>query len=89
MKTIQVNGTPVVCSHEVKTDEKQHTSIHVKVKAGDIETVHVMTIGALDSPLAPGYDAAALQKDLDAFRESAAVMAESKMRAKTLAQGLV
>lgn len=88
MKTIQINGTFVECSHEVKTDDSFQTSIHVTVKAGDVETTHVMTIGAVDEPLSATYDAAALQKDLDTFREKSAAMAESKMRAKSLAAQL-
>jgi|HubBroStandDraft_5_1064220.scaffolds.fasta_scaffold565153_1 hypothetical protein len=88
MKTIQINGTSVECSHEVKTDESHQTSIHVTVKAGDVETTHVMTIGAVDEPLPLSYDASVLQKDLDAFRQKSATMAESKMRAKSLASQL-
>jgi hypothetical protein len=89
MKTIQVNGVDVVCSHEVKTDEKiNHTAVHLTVKAGDLQSVHVMTIGSVDEPLPLTYDSAALQNDLDAFRQKSAVMAESRLRAKTLAQSL-
>jgi hypothetical protein len=92
MKTISINGVEVTCSHEVKTDEAHHASIHVTVKTGDgndaVELTHVMTIGAVDEPLAIGYDGAALQKDLDAFRERVATMAESKLRGKLLAKSL-
>jgi hypothetical protein len=92
MKTIKVNDVDVVCSHEVKSDSAHHTSVHVTVKAGKgedaVETTHVLTIGSVDEPLAVGYDQAALQKDLDAFRQKVATMAESKLRAKKLAQGL-
>jgi hypothetical protein len=93
MKTINVNGTDVTCVHEIKTDDKTHTTaIHVNVKAGDgvdaVELTHVLTIGAEDRPLAAGYDSAALQKDLDEFRQKHAELAESKLRAKKLAQSL-
>lgn len=93
MKTIEINGIPVLCSHEVKTDEAHRTAVHVTVKTGEgkdaVELTHVLTIGAEDHPLPDGYDAAALQKDVDAFRDKHARMAESKLRAKKLAQGLV
>jgi hypothetical protein len=89
MKTIQVNGTDVACSHEIKTDEQHHTTVHVTVKAGEgtdaVELVHVLTIGSVDEPLSIGYDTAALQKDLDAFRLKHCQLAESKLRAKKLA----
>jgi len=92
MKTIRVHETDVVCSHAVKTDETDHTSVHVTVKAGDgndaVELTHVLTIGSVDEPLPLTYDGAALQKDLDTFRQKVAVMAESKLRAKKLAQDL-
>jgi hypothetical protein len=89
MQTIRINDTDVVCSHEVKTDEAHHTTIHVTVQAGDVNTTHVMTIGSVDEPLPIGYDTAALQTDLDLFRQKSAEMAESKLRAKKLARGLV
>jgi hypothetical protein len=88
MKAIKVNETNVVCSHEIKTDEAHHTSIHVTVEAGDVKTTHVMTIGSVDEPLPVGYDAAALQQDLDEFRRKVATMAESKLRAKQIAKSL-
>jgi hypothetical protein len=89
MKILKVNNTDVVCSHEVKTDEKtQHTAVHVTVKTGDVELTHVMTIGAEDELLPLSYDAVALQKDLDLFRQKHAALAESKLRAKKLAQSL-
>jgi hypothetical protein len=92
MKTIRINETDVVCSHEIKTDDAHRTAVHVTVKAGEgndaVELTHVLTIGAEDHPLPDTYDAAALQKDLDVFREKHARMAESKLRAKKLAQGL-
>lgn len=92
MKTIRINETDVVCSHEIKTDEAHRTAVHVTVKTGEgadaAELTHVLTIGAEDHPLPDGYDAAALQKDLDVFREKHARMAESKLRAKKLAQYL-
>ncbi len=92
MKTIKVNETNVVCSHEIKTDAAHHTAIHLTVKAGEgndaVELTHVLTIGAEDHPLPEGYDTVALQKDLDVFREKHAKMAESKLRAKRLAQTL-
>jgi hypothetical protein len=47
-----------------------------------------MTIGAEDCPLPIGYDAAALQKDLDVFRQKHAELAESKLRAIKLAMSL-
>jgi hypothetical protein len=79
-----------MCSHEVKTDEKtQHTAVHVTVKAGDVELVHVMTIGSADEPLPTNYDKAALQRDLDLFREKHAALAEGKLRAKSLAKEIV
>jgi len=85
MKTIKVNGTDVVCSHEVKQDEQHHTGIHVTVKAGDVELTHVLTVGSVDEPLPVNYDQAALQKDLDTFRQKHAALAEGKLRAKKLA----
>jgi hypothetical protein len=92
MKTISINGVEVTCSHEVKTDEAHHASIHVTVTAGDgvdvVELTHVLTIGSVDEPLPLNYDATALQKDLDAFRQKAATMAESKLRAKQIAKSL-
>jgi hypothetical protein len=89
MKILKINNTDVVCSHEVKTDEKtQHTAVHVTVKADEVELTHVMTIGAVDEPLPVGYDVVALQKDLDVFRQKHAALAESKLRAKKLAQSL-
>jgi len=93
MKTIRVNDTDVVCNHEIKVDKKtHHTYIHLTVKAGSgsdaVEMTHIMTIGALDQPLPAGYDAAALQKDLDTFRQKHAELAESKLRAKQLAKSL-
>jgi hypothetical protein len=89
MKTIQVNDTHVECSHEIKTDEKTfHTAVHLTVKAGNVQTTHVLTIGAEDCPLPIGYDAAALQKDLDVFRQKHAELAESKLRAIKLAASL-
>jgi hypothetical protein len=93
MTTIKINEADVVCSHEIKTDEKTNqTSIHVTVKAGDgndaVKLTHVLTIGAEDHPLPEGYDTASLQRDLDVFREKHARMAESKLRAKKLAQSL-
>ena len=93
MKTYQINGTDVSCSHEIKTDEETHlTAVHVTVKAGDgndaIELTHVLTIGAEDHPLPEGYDTESLQRDLDVFREKHARMAESKLRAKQLAKSL-
>ena len=93
MRTIRINATDVVCSHEIKTDEAHHTAVHVTVKAGDgsdaVELTHVLTIGAEDHALPEGYDTASLQRDLDVFREKHARMAESKLRAKKLVQGLV
>jgi hypothetical protein len=88
MKTIRVNNTDVVCSHAVKTDDQHFTAVHVTVKAGDVETTHVLTIGSVDEPLPVDYDQTALQKDLDAFRQKVAAMAESKLRAKQLAKSL-
>ena len=89
MKTLSINGTDVLCSHEVKTDATtQHTAVHLTVQAEDVQMVHVLTIGAVDEPLAVGYDQVALQKDLDAFRLKSATMAESKLRAKKLAAQL-
>jgi hypothetical protein len=93
MKTIKINDTDVVCNHEVKTDAKTHqTHVLLTVKAGSgddaVELTHVMTIGAVDQPLPVGYDAAALQKDLDTFRQKHAELAESKLRAKQLAKSL-
>jgi hypothetical protein len=88
MKTIRVNNTDVMCSHAVKTDDQHYTAVHVTVKAGDVETTHVLTIGSVDEPLPVGYDQAALQADLDQFRQKIAAMAESKLRAKQLAKGL-
>ena len=93
MKTIRINETDVTCEHEIKISEAHHTAVHVTVKAGDgsdaVELTHVLTIGAEDRPLPDGYSTESLQKDLDVFREKHARMAESKLRAKKLAQGLV
>lgn len=88
MKTFIVNETEVTCSHEIKTDEQHVTAVHVTVKAGDVELTHVMTVGAIDAPIPPTYDLAALQKDLDEFRQRHAELAEGKFRAKKLAEGL-
>jgi len=77
----------------VKVDEKtHHTSICVTVKAGDgpdtVELTQVMTIGSEDEPLPANYDTVAAQKDLDVFRLKHATLAESRLRAKKLAQTL-
>jgi len=88
METIQVNDTDIRCSHEIKTDEHHQTAIHLTVKAGDVETTHVLTIGSQDEPLPINYGTAELQKDVDAFREKHAALAEGESRAKTLAKGL-
>ena len=88
MKNIKINDTQVECSHEIKTDESHHTTIHVTAKIGDVETRHAMTIGAVDQPLPENYGQAELQRDLDAARQKCASMAESKLRAKQLAANL-
>lgn len=83
MKTIRVNETDVMCSFEIKGHE-----IHLTVKAEDVQATHVLTIGAEDGLLPEGYGQAELQRDLDIFREKHARLAESKLRAGRLAQGL-
>jgi hypothetical protein len=85
---IRVNETDVVCSHEIKTNAQQTTEIHLTVKAGDVETSHVMTIGAVDEPLPVGYGQTELQNDFDVFRERHAKLAESKLRANSIAKSL-
>lgn len=89
-KTIEVNGVNVNCAHEVKTDPKTgHVYIHLTVKADDgPETLHVMTVGANDAALSTAYGTAQLQADLDAFRLKHSQLAESKRRAKTLADSV-
>jgi hypothetical protein len=92
MKTIKINETEVVCSHEVKTDEAHRTAVHVTVKAGAgndaVELTHVLTIGSESEPLPANYDAAALQKDFETFKQRHAELAEGRLRAKRLAQSL-
>ena len=90
MKTIQVSGREIRVEHEVVSDEKtHHVTIHVKLSHESGKQIsHVMTIGAVDSPLPVGYDKAALQKDLDAFKQKHAELFESKLRAAELAAGL-
>ena len=88
MKTFIVNGTEVRCFHEVKHDAQHGTAVHVTVEAGDVLLTHVMTIGSMDRPIPPTYDLPALQKDLDDFRQRHAELAEGKLRAKKLAEGL-
>jgi hypothetical protein len=93
MKTYQINGTDVTCSHEIKTDEKTHqTAIHVTVKAGNesdaVELTHVLTIGSADDPLPVNYGDTELQIDLDVFRLKHCQLAEGKLRAKRIAKSL-
>jgi hypothetical protein len=83
MKMIRVNEIDVMCSHEIKGHE-----IHLTVKAEDVQTTHVLTIGAEDGLLPEGYGQAELQRDLDVFREKHARLTESKLRARKLAQDL-
>jgi hypothetical protein len=96
MKTIEINTTNVVCSHEIKTEKNGRTSVTLTVKAGDgPETTHIMTIGPTkedsgvamkSSDLLPvNYDQAASQRDFDKFRNDHAALAESNMRAQKLA----
>jgi hypothetical protein len=101
-KTIEVNGTSVDCSHEVATDAVTgKTFVRLKVKANDadgVETEHRMTIGPYVEPnarnvgpadaLPIAYDQAAAQRDLDAFRQHHAAVAESNLRAKKFASSL-
>ena len=90
MKTIQVNGRDIRVEHEVASDEKtHHVSIRCKFAHDSGKSIeHVLTIGAEDSPLPVGYDKAALQKDLDAFKHKHAELFESKIRAAELASAL-
>jgi hypothetical protein len=90
MKTLSINGSEVVCSHAVRTDpQTNHTAVHLTVSVGGLQSEHRLTIGAIDEPLPVGYDAAQLQKDLDAFRQKSAEMLEGKYRAKKIAAELV
>jgi hypothetical protein len=89
MQTIKVNGLDIQSSHEVKTNEQtHHTEIHVTFEGEGKSITHVMTIGSADEPLPSNYDQAALQKDLDTFREKHAALFESKLRAANLAANL-
>jgi hypothetical protein len=92
-KTIPVNGTDVVCSHEVKVDRNHQTQIHLTVAAGSgddaVSVSHVLTVGASDGPLPAGYGPAEMQADFDKFRQQHAELCETKLRAKKLAAGVV
>jgi len=85
MKTIQINGKEVVCHHEIKTDERHQTALHLTATVGDVKIGHAMTIGSVSEPLPEHYDSASLQKDLDIARENLARRAEGKHRAKLIA----
>jgi hypothetical protein len=84
-KTLSINNTDVVCSHEINQQQNGHTTIHLTVDAGNGATKHVMTIGAVDQPLDAKYGQQELQRDFDAFRSRCAAMAESHARGKKLA----
>jgi hypothetical protein len=84
-KTVTVNGTDVLCSHVVKQDEAHHTIIDLTVSAGGLSLTHPMRLGSVDEPLPLNYDAVALQKEFDAFRQKAAEHLEGKLRGKLLA----
>lgn len=72
---IEVNGSSVAVSHEI-----HQNVIHVRAQVGRELVEHRVTIGSVDKPLPFEYDAATLQKDLDAARQHAAEMVESKYR---------
>jgi hypothetical protein len=96
MKTISVNGTPVSVSHEVVTNPKTHSvEVHCTFEAEGKSVKRVLTVGAAIAPeadrheiLAAGYDTAALQKDVDDFKQRHAERFESKIRALKLANSL-
>jgi hypothetical protein len=91
MKTIQINGHDILCSHEVLSDEKtHHVSIRVDLshEQSGKKISHVMTIGAEAEALPASYGKEQLAADVAAFKQRHAELFESKIRAAELASAL-
>lgn len=89
MKTYQINGTEISCSHEIKIDEKtHHVSILCKFSHECGKSLeHVLTVGAENVPPV-GLTKESLQAAVDDFKQRHAEIFAGKLQAKELADSL-